>query len=234
MLGVPRAARERGFETADDALLEAGRKQAPHRLCGADGGVQQCLRPAPERLDEAVGAVARRRDPLDPAAPAERRCDRGRRGEARALDLQRLAQMIVLPRRQGIELEREHHDGPARDPSQLREPGLPRVPVMDRHACHRGVEAVVGERQRLRTRRDRRRRAVGPLGAHGGARLHRDDAAIGGLVRAAARADVDDAARVSEGGVDPFGDPRIAAAVLRIDPSVALVVHAGPGHATSR
>ena len=69
-----------------------------------------------------------------------------------------LAQKLQLPRRQMVELEGKDDDGAAGDPAQLGQPGLGRLPVVDRDAGHRRVDGVVVERQGLGSGVDRRRR----------------------------------------------------------------------------
>jgi hypothetical protein len=225
VLGVPGAAIEALGEVRYDAPLDVGGKQRPDRLGGADLRVQQRLGPAPERLEEAVGAVARRGDALYAGAPAERRRDVVDRGKARALERDALAQVLVLPGGQEVELEREDDDRPARDAAQLGQARGGRLPVVDRDACHRGVEGVVVERERLRARVDRRRGAGRTLCAHRRARLDREQPAVGGLVGAGARADVQHRLRVAESGVDARGDPRVSAALPRVGATVSLIVH---------
>jgi hypothetical protein len=102
---------------------------------------QQSLGATPERLEEAVDAIAGRLDPLDAGMSAERGGDSVDAREARPFDHQSLGQVLVLPHRQRVEVEREHHDGAARDTSQLGQARRRRLPVMDRDAGHRRVDA---------------------------------------------------------------------------------------------
>lgn len=82
---------------------------------------------------------------------------------------------------------------------------------MDRQARHRGIEGIVVKRQRLRAPGDRRRGISRPLSPHDGARLDRENPAIGRLVGAGAGADVEHGARIPERGFDPRGDPLVCA-----------------------
>ena len=217
-----------------DALLHPGREQRPDRLGAPHARIEQCLGAAPERLEEPVGAVARRRYALHAGATAERRGDVGDRREPRPLDVEPLAKVLVLPRRQRLEVEREHDDGPPRHPAQLGQAGGGRIPVVDRHARHRGVDGAVVERQRLGARGDRGRRAGRAVGAHRRARLHREDPPVARLVAAAPGAHVQDGARIAEGGVDALRDPRVLATVPGVGPPVPLVVDvARRGHGRS-
>jgi hypothetical protein len=78
----------------------------------------------------------------------------------------------MLPCRQILELEGKDHDGAAGDATQLAQPALKRIPVVNRHTGHRRVERIVIKRQRLSAGRDHRGRVGGALGAHRRARLH--------------------------------------------------------------
>jgi len=146
------------------------------------------------------------------------------RGEARPLDRHTLGEKLVLPRRQPIEVECEHHDRPAGDAAQLREPSLRRLPMVNRHTRHRRVHRVIVERERLRTPANRRGRTGGALRAHGRARLHSENPTVRWLIGARPGTDVQHRACVAERGVYPPRDPRIRTPVTRVGASVLLVV----------
>jgi hypothetical protein len=146
--------------------------------------------------------------------------------EARALQLDALGQEAQLPVGQRVEVEREHDDRAAGDAAQLCEPGLERIPVVDRDAGHRRVDRAVVQRQRLGARVDRGRRPGRALRAHRRARLDGQQPAVLGLVRARSGAHVDDRARVAEGGADARGDARVGAAMVGVRAPVQLVVDA--------
>src|ERR1700735_4995899 len=96
--------------------------------------------------------------------------------------------------------------------------------MMDRHACHRRVDGVVVEGERLCPGLDHWRRACGALGAHRCAWLHGEQPSVARLVGPCARADVEHRARIAERGMDPRGDSRVWAAMLGLCASMALVV----------
>ena len=110
-------------------------------------------------------------------------------------------------------VEREHDDAPARDAAQLGDARPPVAPVVHRQHRERGVEGVVGERQRARPRActagaaSAGRCAI--ITAEGSTAV---DVAVARLVGADARADVDDAAGVAERVCDLRLDARIGAA----------------------
>src|SRR5947209_3201326 len=94
VLGIPRARAQRLGQARDDPLLLAGVEQRPHRLRAAHRRIEQALWTLPERLEEAVRAVARRGDGLHLRAPTEGSRDRIDRGKSRALLGQPLAQVL--------------------------------------------------------------------------------------------------------------------------------------------
>jgi hypothetical protein len=97
------------------------------------------------------------------------------------------------------------------------------VPVVQREDRHRGVDAVVAQRQVIRRCANRRRPVGRPLRRHHVARLDRYHVPVRGLIGAGARADVRDAARVAERRVNPPGDPRVLATGPGIAPADGLV-----------
>src|SRR4051812_12937227 len=105
---------ERALEYLRLQLAEA-------RYARLGDGLEIALRAAPVRAEEAVAAVVRDRHALDLRLPAERLDDRRDRGQARAVDDGDLGQVIAHePERLGlVRVEREHHNGPARDAPQL-------------------------------------------------------------------------------------------------------------------
>jgi len=60
--GVPRAGLEPGREAGDDPLLDAAGSSAQIDWAPRTAGAKQCFGAAPVRLEEAVDAIARRRD----------------------------------------------------------------------------------------------------------------------------------------------------------------------------
>src|SRR5215204_3654361 len=143
VLGVPVTGVEGGGEAPDDALLDRGLEQRPHRLRGADGGVEERFGAGPESLEEAVGAVGGSGDVLDPGPAAESPLDLRGRGKAGELQLDALGEELQLPGGQVLEVEGEDDDRAAGDAAQLGEASLRWLPVVDGHAGHRGVEAAV-------------------------------------------------------------------------------------------
>ena len=181
--GPPRAARTIRCSTPgsssahiDWALRTSGSSSA--------SGRRQKASKKPSTQSPGVGMRSTRVRP--PSAAATSSIGR----KPRPLDREALAQEVLLPRRQPRELEREDHDRSAGDPAQLGQARPGRLPVVDRHARHRRVDGVVVQRQRLGTRRDRRRGAGGALGAHRRARLDGQHPAIARLVGAGPGADV--------------------------------------------
>jgi hypothetical protein len=81
--------------------------------------------------------------------------DRVQGREARLLDLEPLGQVLALPVRQVIELEREHHDRAAGDATQLGQTCPRRFPVVNRHAGLGRVHRAVVEGQVLGAGLDR-------------------------------------------------------------------------------
>ncbi len=73
---VPGTRAQVDAKSVNDASLDPGLEQPPHRLRRAHIGVEECLGPIPERLDEPIGAVRGRGDGLDERPAAERRSDR--------------------------------------------------------------------------------------------------------------------------------------------------------------
>jgi hypothetical protein len=88
--------------------------------------------------------------------------------------------------------------------------------VVHREDRHRGVHRAVGERQGGGRRADRRDALGRPLAGHHVARLDRQHVQIRGLVRAAAGADVDDAAGGAQRGADASREARVFAAVAGV------------------
>jgi len=110
VLGVPGTGGEIGAEPLDDLLLGAGLEQRPERLGRPDFRVEERLWPVPVSLDEAISAVGRNRDALDPGAATELGGDLLDRTEPLALDLEWPAEILELPGRQVVEVEREDDD----------------------------------------------------------------------------------------------------------------------------
>ena len=152
-------------------------------------------------------------------------------GIAAAFDGQHLGGVVGQPVAvEGLAVEGQHDDGAARDAAQLGQPPGQVGPLVHRDQRHRRVDGLVVQRQPLGDGVDGRRQVRGALRAHRGRGLDRDDMAVRRLVRAGARADVQDGAGVAERGVHPGGDARIGAALAAIALAVGGVVDvAGDG-----
>jgi len=103
----------------------------------------------------------------------------------------------------------DEHDTAAGDAAHLAKPGGAVGPVMVAQHGHRRVDAAVIEREALRRGSDRARGARSSLSDHGPRWLDRDDLQVNRFVGAAAGADVDDAASISEARSDLRGNARI-------------------------
>ncbi len=123
MLCVPLAGIEVGGEPLEDLLLDPRLEQFPDRLGGADGRVEQRLGAIPEGLEEAVGAVGRGRDPLDPDLATKLGGDLVEGAEAGLLERDRSSEVVALPGDQIGEFEGEDDDRAAGDSAQLGKPG---------------------------------------------------------------------------------------------------------------
>jgi hypothetical protein len=146
-------------------------------------------------------------------------------GEARTLGGDDLGHVLVQPeveQRLGIEGEDRHRA--ATDPTQLAQAGVDVTPLVDGDHRHRGVEAVVVERQALGRRVERGSKMKGSLCSHRRGRLDGHHVAIERLVGAGARTHVDDRPRVAEGGVNQRRDPRIRLSAVGVSGAVRLVV----------
>ena len=95
--------------------------------------------------------------------------------------------------------------------------------MVDGEDGERGVDGLVGNRQRLGDAPGGGCRAVAALGEHHRARLDGDDPAPDGLVGAGARPDVHDGLRVAERPVDLGDDARVTAAVAGVPLADSLV-----------
>ena len=78
---------------------------------------------------------------------------------------------------------------------------------MDGGESHRSVEGLVLERKALRGGGHARRCVCGTLRPHERRRFHRGYVAVGGLVGAGARPDIQHCPRIAERSPDPRGDP---------------------------
>src|ERR1700730_18345533 len=155
MFGIPGPGLQRRGEPVYDSLLQAGLEQGPHRLSAADGRVKQTLGAPPERLEESVHAIPGRLDSLYARAPAEGGLDVFDGREPWSLLHKPLAQELLLPGGEIVELEREDHHRPAGHSTQLGQSRPRRVPVMDRHAGHRRLDGIIIEGKLLRASGDR-------------------------------------------------------------------------------
>src|SRR5262249_12606829 len=99
-----------------------------------------------------------------------------------------------------------------------------RFPVVDRDACHRRVDCVVVERERLCVSADRWGSVGRALRTHCCARLDGENPTIGRLVGARAGANVEHRPRIAKRGMNPLGNTRIGAPVACVGASVLLVV----------
>ena len=188
------------------------RRRAPSPTARRGRRVEERLRPAVVGLAEAVDAVDRDRHRRHRHRAAQHGGDVLDRGEPAALDRDDLRHVVGQPEAgERVAVEGQDDDRAAADAAQLAQPGVQIRPLVDRDRGHRRVEAVVVEREPLGRRVDRGGQVPRALCAHRGRGLDRGDVAVRGLVRAGARADVDDAPRVAERGVHVRGDARIGA-----------------------
>ena len=220
---LPLAAVEVGREPLDAVRDLVGVEQAEHGDPRTHARVEVRARPAPVGVQEAVAAVVRNRDRLQPAAteglqhPIERVARRHHAREA--------GQVVAhQPRRaHAARVPGEHHHPPPRNAAQLGEAALVIVPVVVGQHRHRGVEGVVVEREPLGARVHDGRRPGRPLGAHDRRRLHRGDVEVGRLVRPRPGADVEHRAGVAEGGADARREARVLTADVGIADAEGVV-----------
>ncbi len=226
MLLVPLTGLEVRGEAGDDPLFDLRLDQLPDRLRGAHRRIEDRLGTIPEGLEEAVGAIGRRRDRLDPGGAPELGGDLPGRAEARTARAPAPDEVVELPRDQRVELEGEDDDRTAGDAAQLGEPGRA-IPVVDRHAGHRRVDRVVVEGQRLgHARQARRERPAGAAPAS--SRSARPPAPSDPrLIGARPRPDIKDGPRVPQRHKDRGRDPRIRPPPPGISDAMRLVVHRG-------
>ncbi len=225
VLGIPRSRCKIAAEPVHDPLLDAGVKERPHRLRRSDFRVQESLRPSPKAFEEAIDAVSWCWNMLDCDSPTEGLGDSLHRRKSGTLDCESFCEVVLLPGGQVIQIECEHDDPAACDAPHLRQSRLRRLPMVDRHACHGGVNRVVVKRQRLGAGVDRRCGSRGALPPHGCAWFDRQHPPIPRLIRTRTGPHIDHGTRITERPRDALGDAGIRLPKPRVVTSVLLVVH---------
>ena len=216
-----------------ESVLARGGRRSVTRAPGSSSGT--AMRASGCRVQKRSGAARtpqrnRRRQrawsghSLHASVTTQGSCDVIDRREAWPVPHEHLVQVFLLPCGHVVELECEDHDGPASNAAKLPQAGGRRLPVVDRHTGHRSVERTIIERKSLGASIDGGRGTGGALRTHRRARLDSENPPLARPVRSRPRTDVEHRACIAEGGVDPSGDPRVRAPMLRIGPPVQLVV----------
>ena len=233
MAGVPRPVVQVALDGRHDAGDDLRRHPGEAGRGLARAGVEHALGMRPERAERPVRRIARDREHLGPDLPAEPARELLARREDAVVQLGDLGQVVAhephLSRH--LRVVGDDHHRAAGDPAQLAHAALaPLVPVVDGEDGHRGIDAVVAQRQPVRARPDGRRELRGALRRHHIAGLDGDHVAVARLVGAGARADVDHRAGVTQRRLDARAQLRIllaGAGVAAADGVVAGAAHQG-------